>query len=463
MPGARVELAEISLPEFGLPHEEPAVPVATYEARIATARQRAAAAGYDALIVYGDREHFANLAYLTRYDPRFEEALLIVVPGRAPILLVGNEGRAYASAVVPPHVELVLFQAFSLISQPRGASRRLPDIVRDAGLQRGMRIGAVGWKYYTPEETATPQQWLEIPAFLVDTLRDSGCRVENATELFMHPQTGMRAVNDADQLAVFEFAATYSSQGVRQVLFGTRAGMSELEALQLAGLNGLPTNLYPLFLSGERTQLALASPSTRRVAQGDAVVIALGFWGSNTCRAGFLVKGSADLPAGIADYVPKLVVPYFRAALAWYETVGIDVTGAELYDAVHQHVGDPFFGVTLNPGHLIHLDEWLSSPVYRNSTDRLRSGMALQVDIIPATGTPYFTSNIEDGAALADATLRGEIARKYPEAWTRIQQRRAFMEESLGIELKPEVLPFSNIPAYLPPFWLSPRSAMRRL
>jgi hypothetical protein len=43
----------------------------------------------------------------------------------------------------------------------------------------------------------------------------------------------------------------------------------------------------------------------------------------------------------------------------------------------------------------------------------------------------------------------------------RIQQRRTFMQEVLGIRLKPEVLPFSNLPAYLPPFWLSPQRAMR--
>jgi hypothetical protein len=35
------------------------------------------------------------------------------------------------------------------------------------------------------------------------------------------------------------------------------------------------------------------------------------------------------------------------------------------------------------------------------------------------------------------------------------------MQDILGIRLKPEVLPFSNIPAYLPPFWLSPRLALR--
>jgi hypothetical protein len=34
------------------------------------------------------------------------------------------------------------------------------------------------------------------------------------------------------------------------------------------------------------------------------------------------------------------------------------------------------------------------------------------------------------------------------------------MKDALGIDLKPEVLPFSNIPAYLPPFLLSPKRVM---
>ena len=49
---------------------------------------------------------------------------------------------------------------------------------------------------------------------------------------------------------------------------------------------------------------------------------------------------------------------------------------------------------------------------------------------------------------------------KYPEAWGRIEARREFMTGKLGLKLAPEVLPFSNIPAYLPPFILSPRRAM---
>jgi len=45
-------------------------------------------------------------------------------------------------------------------------------------------------------------------------------------------------------------------------------------------------------------------------------------------------------------------------------------------------------------------------------------------------------------------------------AWTRIQARRRFMAESLGIALHPDVLPFSNIRAYLPPFLLRPDRVM---
>jgi hypothetical protein len=86
--------------------------------------------------------------------------------------------------------------------------------------------------------------------------------------------------------------------------------------------------------------------------------------------------------------------------------------------------------------------------------------MVFQVDIIPATGTPYFTTNIEDGVALADAPLRDALASAYPDAWSRIVARRAFMTDQLGIDLHPDVLPLSNIPAYLPPYLLRPGLAM---
>jgi hypothetical protein len=74
----------------------------------------------------------------------------------------------------------------------------------------------------------------------------------------------------------------------------------------------------------------------------------------------------------------------------------------------------------------------------------------------PTSGTAV----IEDGIALADASLREAFAGAHPDAWTRIEARRAFMADHLGIELHPDVLPFSNLPAFLPPFLLRPDRAM---
>jgi hypothetical protein len=467
----QVELTELALPEFGLPTVQPTIPAALYRQRLDRLVTRARDEGYDVFVVYGDREHFPNLAYLTGYDPRFEEAYLVIdlkhYGDRKPLLLVGNEGMGYANvSPIKDDLEFVLYQTVSLLGQDRSQSRPLADILADGGVQNGAKIGVAGWKYFDSGEAANPKTWIEIPGYMVDTLREltgGVANVENAGHLFMDASSGLRAINEVEQLAFFEFAATHASQSVRNVLFGVRPGMTELEVGELLRLNGLPLSTHVFLASGQRAFLGMTSPTLNRVEQGDTFTVCVAPWGGLTSRAGFVVEDASQLDSDIQDYVEKVVAPYFQAIVAWYEHVGIGVAGGELYKIIHDHIGDPFYGVKLNPGHLIHLDEWVHSPVYQNSTERLQSGMALQVDVIPATGTRYYTSNIEDGIALADEALRNAFAEQYPEAWGRIQARRAFMQDSLGITLKPEVLPFSNIPAYLVPYLLSPTRAMRAL
>ncbi|MBA1144586.1 aminopeptidase P family N-terminal domain-containing protein [Mesorhizobium neociceri] len=462
MPVSAVALKTVDLPEFGEPTVMPLLQRRTYEARIEALLACGASAGLDAFAVYGDREHTANVAYLSGYDPRFEETLLVIVPGQTPKLLVGNEGWGYAEVCDGPY-ERVLYQTFSLPAQPRDRSASLSDTLAASGLKTGQRIGAIGWKPFGPGDGGFGEATLDLPSFIADTLRalagDKGA-VVNAANLLMNPTDGLRAINEADQLACFEFAATFSSQGLRNVLRRIEPGMTELQAARLMGMNGLPLCCHPMLSAGKRAFYGLPSPRLDIIKRGDPITMAYGIQGSLNARAGFLVESAAELPREINDYVEKLVAPYFAAVVDWYETIGIGVTGGALWKAVHDRIGDPFFGVTLNPGHLVHIDEWMHSPVYSGSDIKLRSGMALQVDIIPATGTAYFATNIEDGIALADEALREEIAVRYPEAWRRIEARRAFMVDVLGIRLKPEVLPFSNIPAFLPPFWLSRNSAM---
>lgn len=462
MPVSAVALKTVALPEFGEPTAMPTIPRSTYEARIAALRERARMAGLDAVAVYGDREHSANVAFLCGYDPRFEETLLVVLPDGTPRLLVGNEGWGYAEICGGPY-ERVLYPTFSLPAQPRDRSLALPDVLADCGLKRGMRIGAIGWKMWGAGDHGLDETALDLPSFLADALRSIAPEhgaVVNAAGLLMHPGEGLRTINDADQLAAFEFAATFTSQGLRDVLSGIQPGMTELEAARLMAMNGLPHSCHPMLTAGRRAFYGLPSPSLNVIRRGDPVTMAYGVHGALNARAGFLVEDEGELPEAIRDYVEKLVAPYFAAVVDWYETIGIGVPGGALWRAIHDRIGEPFFGVSLNPGHLIHIDEWMHSPIYRGSEIQLRSGMALQVDVIPATGSPYFTTNIEDGIALADAALREELAERYPEAWGRIEARRAFMREVLGIRLKPEVLPFSNIPAFLPPFWLARDKAM---
>ena len=452
---ARAELTQVDLPDFGMPEAMPRLPPRRHAERVDRLRERAAERGYDAVVVYADREHSASMSYLTGFDPRFEEALLVVGPGDRPAILAGNECWKLAGAAPLP-MRTHLYQDLSLPSQPRDRSRPLGEILRSEGVAAGRRVGLVGWKLFADRAAS------DVPAFIVDELR-AICgpgNVENATDLLIGAADGLRVINEPEQLALFEYAACHTSQGVRELLFGLEPGMTEQEAVRLLGWNGMPLSCHLMLTSGPRASFGLLSPGDRRVGRGDRFTVAFGVWGALNCRAGFVVGDGGELPAGIGDYVERLVGPYFEAVAEWYGALHIGQTGGVLQEIIDRRLGDPFFGIFLNPGHQLHLDEWVNSPVAPGSPVELRSGMALQVDIIPATGTDYFTTNIEDGVALADESLRGQLAQAYPDAWRRIQARRAFMRDALGIDLHPDVLPFSNIPAYLPPFLLRPDRVM---
>ena len=453
----RARLAGIDLPpDFGEPDVRPELPAARHAQRVEALRARMLGRGYDRLIVWADREHSAGLAFLSGFDPRFEEAILIVGPDGDPALLVGNECWGLAAAAPLP-MRRILHQDLSLPGQPRDRSRSIAEVLGDEGVVPGARIGVVGWKTYAD------RGWIEAPSFLVDELRrltGPDGLVENAGDLLIDAADGLRVINDVDQLAILEWACCHTSGGVRRLLTGLRPGMTEREAVRLLDWNGWPLSCHLMLTAGPRATFGMLSPGDRPIEPGDRFTTAFGIWGALTCRAGFVAEDVAGLPDEVGDYVERLVGPYFGAVVEWYETLRVGVPGGALQAVIDRRIGDPFFGIFLNPGHQIHLDEWVNSPISPGSTIPLRSGMAFQVDIIPATGGPYFTTNIEDGIALADESLRETFAAAYPAAWERIQARRAFMSDVLGIRLHPDVLPFSNLPAYLPPFLLRPDRAM---
>ena len=124
-------LIEIEWPELGTGGRPAGAGVEEFSARLDAARAAMDRSGLTHLVVYGDREHFANVAYLTGFDPRFEEALLIVPADRTPLLVVGNECEDYVP-VSPLYGASQLrrerFQSFSLplIEHLQAPSHQVP-------------------------------------------------------------------------------------------------------------------------------------------------------------------------------------------------------------------------------------------------------------------------------------------------------------------------------------------------
>ncbi len=443
----RVELRHVPCPALEVPVERPEISAEEY---ILRARMLYEAVDLDWVAVYGDREHFANLMWLTGYDPRFEEALLVLGPDDRRVLFVGVEGVDYAEIAGLP-AEIRFYPPWSIVGQPHTDSPTLSEMLRDIGMKPGDRVGIVGWKTVDPRETGAPAAPAFVPALLPRIIeRVTGTRVTDVTATMIDPDSGLRTRNSATQIAIFEWGAARASAAVLRVVRGIRPGMTELEAAGLFGYQGEPLTMHPIITSGSGKLIGLRSPTSRMIASGDAISAAIGYWGGLTCRAG-LVSDTPD-----DEFVTRFVQPYFRTLATWWMTIGIGITGGEVMAAITAALGDAPFRSFVNPGHLTSYDEWLHSPVHAESTIPIASGMVLAADIIPAPLPPGRALNCEDTVAIAGTRLRAELAERFPAVWERMQARRRFMTDALGIRLRPEVLPLSIAPAYLPPFWLDP-------
>jgi len=453
-----IAVAKVALPDFGRARTQPKIPLDTYKARLAATIDRMGRDGLDYLVVYGDREHCANMLYLVGMAPRFEEALLLLDRKGHGLLLLGNECLA-AAPNAGLGVDVELYQDFSLMGQPRGNSRPLRDILSSVGIGRGAKVGCVGWKYYDAHLTGETRYANDLPAYIVDLLRDlTGDRsaVTNAGGIFVNPADGLRIVNmEPEQIAAFEYAAVQTSMAVLAVLRHMKEGSREDKLEKYLDGAGLPRSCHPLIAFGESLKRGLPSPSANRAALGDMFGIGFGLIGSLTCRAGAVAQGPQDLPEACRDFYPRFAANYFDVVSTWYEQLQLGVTAGEVYSTVDARRNDSIFKFALNPGHYIHLDEWTHSPFVPGSTVKIESGMALQADIIPVSKGPFCFIDAEDGVVLADEALRSAVARKFPACWRRIQARREFMTTALGIRLDESVLPLSNTPAWLPPYALS--------
>ena len=259
-------------PTSALPLEAPRIPATTYEKRCRDAYEDA---GCDWLVVYADREHLANIAFLSGYDPRFEEALLLLGPRDRRVLVVGNEGESYAPLAGLPGLEIALAQSLSLMGQDRSLKPDLAAVLKEAGMSSGQTIGLVGWKYFEPAEWDDGAPGLFVPHYLVAMLsKISGGAdaLKDATPILMHPTTELRSTIDVDQIALHEWGAARASAAVWRILTRTRLGSSEMEAASAMGYSGEVLSAHVMLASGDSNQpvIGLRSPGAASCAAATA-------------------------------------------------------------------------------------------------------------------------------------------------------------------------------------------------
>ena len=442
-------------PEISLPEEKPEIPAEIFENHIKLACQRMQQEGLDCLLVYADREHYGNFRYLTGFEPRFEEGVLVLHKDGRAFVLLGNEcSQMYKLS--PHKLQPVLCQVLSLPNQTMDQFTSMEDCLKQAKIESQMRVGVVDWKLIQPAYGQNYRHTYCAPAFIIDTLaRIVGAdHMINATGLFISPEDGMRLINTADEIAAYEYGAAMAGQDVLNAVKSLRVGVKETDTARCLVTEGRVLSCHPIVAFGRDAFKGLISPTDCKLEKGDAVSISLGLVGGLTCRNGYAVETEEELDENGRKFFQNIARQYFAAVASWYEYIGIGVTGGQLFDLMQEIIPQHEYGWKLNPGHLIADEEWLSSPVYPGSQAVFKSGMLMQMDIIPSV-IGMVSPNMEDGLCIANDDLQLELAQRFPHVYKRMMSRRTFMENQLHISIKKEILPMSNCSALYRPLMLN--------
>lgn len=412
----------------------------------------------DTLIIYADLEHGNNFEYLTGFLPRFEEALLILHVNGTNFMVMGNENlnkvpfsRIPATAIHAPH--------FSLPNQPMDTCDTLHTILLKAKLETGSSVGIVGWKKFT-SSLEDNQMLFDIPSYIVDEIKHivKDGTVENAIDIFIG-EYGARCTNNVNEIEHYEFGASLASDCMLDAMNHIDIGVQEIELGSHLEAYGQKNSVVTIASTGKRFVNANLYPRDTLVTLGDPISLTVGYKGGLSSRVGYALQDETQLPQGTQDYLDVIVKPYYGAIVAWLKHVHCGCTGNDVYTLIEDVLPQKTYHWHLCPGHLTADEEWMSSPIYKNSKEHLESGMLFQIDIIPSI-PGYAGTSAESTICLANEDLQKTIQTEAPGLWKRIQARKNYLEQVLHIKIHPDILPMCSTVAYLRPFLLEKGKAM---
>ena len=429
------------------------LPREIYVKRLKKLQERIKAKGLDFAVLYGDREHFANIEYFSRYDCRFEEALFIVEADKKVAIVVGNEGEAYCRCI-PYEVEVIRYKNFSLQGQPRDHSPLLEDVFAKAGIAHGTKVGLAGYKYFENPN------WFDVPEYITAVLRQvvGEENLVNFTKELTGLPDGLRmTIESVEEIALIDAQASKVANVMRRMLKALRPGISELELSQAGKIDFAPQQTYSMVNFGTKSvAMGIKSPSPFvHLEIGGPMSMAFSQRGSLMCRAGFAAKNLDTIWPELRPMLESHLMVYWYAVARWYEEMKVGCRCADVYDTVAEQIGKPEFGFELNPGHYIGGDEWVNSEFRHDTRVRVHSGSHIQCDIIAASANPILSAICEDTVIVADSGLRLELYTAYPQLYRKICERQQMMREILGIRIHEDVLPMGGMNAVMFPFMLN--------
>lgn len=414
---------------------------------------------FSSLMIYADKEHGSNFEYLTGFIPRFEEAIQILNQDGSSILILGNENYN-KTGMARTQSQGILCPFFSLPNQPMDYAKTFADYLKEADVDDSKRIGLVDWKLLSNDMTNFHNHHA-VPAFIVDGIQEvfGAEKVVNATQLYMHPKEGARVTNNAEEIARYEYGASLASDAVLEAMNNLTIGQSELEAGNTLNRDGQYPSVVTIAAFGDRFAGANLYPTANTLNEGDKVALTVAYKGGLSSRSGYAVTDETKLADRDPGYLEEVVFPYFSAYKWWLDNLSIGKKGGEFYQEFSEFYPQATYGWHLCPGHLVADEEWLSSPFYQESDAVVQSGNIYQVDFIPSQAGHNGVS-AESTIAIADADLRARIQADQPELWARIQARKAYLRDKLGLDLSEELLPLASTFAYYRPFLLNQETAI---
>ena len=86
-----------------------------------------------------------------------------------------------------------------------------------------MHLGVVGWKgFYRLQK-----ELFDIPYYILEALKACEVKISNATDIFISPKDGARTVNNANEIAHYEYGQILAARGLQRAMLALKPGKTE--------------------------------------------------------------------------------------------------------------------------------------------------------------------------------------------------------------------------------------------